>query len=80
MNFSVVTDWNGKAKCIIKTTEVKLIPFFSITDEIAQIEGKKSLNYWKKIHWNQYTHELAKFNRLPTESMIIVCEIFEKVH
>ena len=81
-DFSVVTDWEGKAKCIIKTTEVKLIPFFNITDEIAQIEGEgdKSLNYWKKAHWNRYTCELAEFDCLPSESMIVVCEIFEKVH
>ncbi|MEE9364002.1 MAG: ASCH domain-containing protein [Cellulophaga sp.] len=81
-DFSVITDWNGKAKCIVKTTKVKLIPFFSVTDEIAKIEGEgdKSLAYWKKVHWDYYTRELSEFERHPRESMIVVCEIFEKVY
>ena len=47
----------------------------------AQLEGEgdKSLAHWKKVHWEYYTRELAPFNRIPRESMIIVCETFKKV-
>jgi uncharacterized protein YhfF len=80
-DFFVVTDWAGKAKCIIRTTSVKLIPFFSIHSEHARLEGEgdKSLEYWKKAHWEYYSRELAEFGRTPLESMIIVFERFERV-
>ncbi|MGB5819096.1 MAG: ASCH domain-containing protein [Saonia sp.] len=80
-DFMVITNWAGKAKCIVKTTAVKLKPFFSIDEAYAQIEGEgdKSLDYWKKVHWDYYTRELEPFDRVPRESMIVVCQEFEKV-
>lgn len=80
-DFFVVTDWKGKAKCIIRTTSVKLIPYFAIHAEHARLEGEgdKSLEYWKKVHWEYYTRELGAFGKKPLESMIVVFERFEKV-
>ena len=81
-DFMVITDWSGKAKCIVKTTAEKLKPYFSIDEEYAKKEGEgdKSLAYWKKTHWDYYQRELSEFNREPRESMIIVCQEFEKVY
>ncbi|MEX0314751.1 MAG: ASCH domain-containing protein [Allomuricauda sp.] len=80
-DFAVVTDWSGKAKCVIRTTSVKLVPYFAINAEHARLEGEgdKSLEYWQKTHWEYYTRELSEFNRIPRESMIVVFEEFEKV-
>ncbi|MDT0606052.1 ASCH domain-containing protein [Croceitalea rosinachiae] len=80
-DFFVVTDWAGKAKCIVRTTSVKMMPFFAVHAEHARLEGEgdKSLAYWKNAHWEYYTRELAEFNRRPLESMIVVFERFEKV-
>jgi len=80
-DFFVVTDWKGTAKCIVRITSVKMVPYFSIHAEHARIEGEgdKSLAYWKKAHWDYYTRELAEFKRRPLESMIIVFVRFEKV-
>ncbi|MGD1944690.1 MAG: ASCH domain-containing protein [Croceivirga sp.] len=80
-DFFVVTNWNGDAKCICRTTSVKLIPYFAIHAEHARLEGEgdKSLEHWQKVHWAYYTRELAQFNRRPLESMIVVFERFEKV-
>ena len=79
--FVVVTNWEGEAQCIVRTTSVKLRPYFSIDALYAQQEGEgdKSLAHWKKVHWDFYTRELQKFGREPRESMIIVCQEFEKV-
>ena len=76
-----VTDWAGNAKCLVKTTSVKLVPFFAIHAEHARMEGEgdKSLDYWKKAHWDYYTRELEPFGRTPRESMIVVFERFEKI-
>lgn len=80
--FMVITDWKGEAKCIIRTTSVKLKPFFSITKENVQLEGlgDKSLEHWKKYHWDYFTRELAPYERVPRDSMIVVCVEFEKVY
>jgi len=80
-DFLVVTNWEGEAQCIVQTTAVKLKPFFSIDEAYAKLEGEgdKSLAHWKKVHWDYYTRELEPFGRVPRESMIIVCEEFEKV-
>ena len=81
-DYIVVTNWSGEAQCIVRTTAVKLKPYFSIDVLYAQLagEGDKSLDHWKKVHWDQYTTELQKFGREPRESMIIVCQEFEKVY
>ncbi|HEA20445.1 MAG TPA: ASCH domain-containing protein [Pricia antarctica] len=80
-DFIVVTDWEGQAQCIVRTTKVTLKPFFAIDSEYAQREGEgdKSLGYWKKVHWEYYKKELENFDRIPTESMIIICQEFEMV-
>ncbi len=80
-DFAVVTDWSGKAKSVIRTTSVRLIPFFSVREEHARLEGEgdKSLEYWKKTHWDYYTRELEEFGRTPLESMIVVFEEFENL-
>ncbi len=81
-DFTIVTNWEGEAQCIIETTKVKLKPFFSIDEEYAKLEaeGDKSLTHWKKVYWDYFTRELAKFGRKPSESMIVVCQEFVKVY
>ncbi len=80
-DFKVVTNWEGTAQCIIQLKSVVLKPFFSIDEAYAKLEGEgdKSLDYWKKTHWDFYTRELEPFKRVPRESMIVVCQEFEKV-
>lgn len=80
-DFMVVTDWEGTAQCIVQTTKVRLKPFFSIDAEYARLEGEgdQSLEHWKKTHWEYYEKELAQFDRVPRESMIVVCQEFKKV-
>ncbi|SFR35267.1 Uncharacterized protein YhfF [Robiginitalea myxolifaciens] len=80
-DFTVLTDWEGEAKCIMRTTAVRLKPFFSISSSYAKMEGEGdgSLDYWKTQHWDYFTRELEPFGRVPRDSMIVVCEVFERV-
>ena len=80
-DFLIVTDWEGRAQCIVRTTKVTFRPFFAIEAAYAlrEGEGDKSLDYWRKTHWEYYTKELEPFGRIPRESMIVVCQEFEKV-
>ncbi|MBJ6368693.1 ASCH domain-containing protein [Snuella sedimenti] len=77
----IITNWNGQAKAIIQTTKVEQVPFKDITPEYAHIEGEgdKSLDYWKKVHWDYYGREMKAKGSEPTEDMIIVCEYFKTV-
>ena len=81
INLTNINQVNPKDVAKLHHLDEKLKPLFSINDDYARIEGEgdKSLAYWKQTHWEYYTRELAPFNRTPKESMIVVCEEFEKV-
>lgn len=78
-DLNIVTDWYGNAWAIIRTTKVALVPFNEISQEYAETEGEgdRSLEYWKKVHWDFYSREMEPFGEKPTDDMLIVCEYFE---
>lgn len=80
-DYSVIIDWHGTSQCIIHTTSVDVVPFNEVTAEFAQTEGEGdgSLAYWKEVHWQFFTRELAEFSKKPEETMPVVCEEFEVV-
>ena len=77
----VVTDWYKIAKAVVEVVSVGHVPFNEVTAEYAAIEGEgdKSLEYWKKSHWEYYTREMEEFDEKPTEDMIIICEQFKTI-
>lgn len=80
-DIAIVTNWNGEPKAIIKTTKVEIVKFKDITAEYAYTEGEgdKSLEYWKKVHWDYYKKEMEEFGEYPNEGMEIVCEYFATI-
>lgn len=66
---------------MIEVEKVEIVAFNKITPEFAATEGEgdKSLEYWKKVHWDYYHRELADTKYKPTEDMPIVCEYFKVV-
>ena len=81
-DLSVVTDWSGRARCIIRTTSVEIVAFSEVGEEFARAEGEGdgSLAYWRQAHWDYFTQELASLGRLPADDMPVVCERFELVY
>jgi uncharacterized protein YhfF len=77
--FSVITDWAGRARCVIRTTSVEIVAFDAVTAEHAAAEGEgdRSLEYWRASHWAYFTRELRAAGREPSPDMPIVCERFE---
>ena len=65
-------------KGIKKATSHSLLGLQHRNQRLPRI-GDKSLAHWKKVHWEHYTNELQAFGREPRESMIVVCQEFEKV-
>ncbi|MFT5647714.1 MAG: hypothetical protein ACI976_002408 [Aureispira sp.] len=81
-DLAIITNWAGEAQCIIRTTEVDIIPFDEISEDHAlkEGEGDQSLSEWKKTHWEFFSNDLANFGELPEEDMMVVCEDFEIIY
>ena len=80
-DLSVVTNWAGDPLCIIETTEVQIKPFDEVDAQFVYDEGEgdRSLAYWRRVHVEFFTRELAEIGREPAETMPLVCERFRKV-
>lgn len=49
--FFVATNWSKEPKCIIKTTDIKIMPFKNISKDIIKLGGKdNSLESWRKYY------------------------------
>ncbi|MGJ8549242.1 inorganic diphosphatase [Winogradskyella wichelsiae] len=78
----IVTDFNGKAQAIIKTTKVDTIPFDKITADYAELDmgtNNKPLEKWKEAHWTFFSNTMKQNNRTPAKDMLVVCEWFETI-
>jgi uncharacterized protein YhfF len=80
-DLSVLTDWDGIARCIIRDKNVTIVPFKDISEEHAMIEGEgdKSLDYWRRAHINFFTRELEGMGAEFNEDVLVVFEEFEVV-
>jgi len=80
-DFAIVTDWAGRARCVIRTSSVEVVPFEAVTDDFAATEGEGdgSLAYWRKEHWEAFSRGLAEIGRVPDLGMPVVCERFDVV-
>ena len=79
---SVVTDWHGTPLCVIESTHVEIVPFDSVSDSFAAIEGEgdKTLRYWRDAHWRFFSRECQRIGREPDPRMPVVCEQFKVVY
>ncbi len=64
-DLSVVTDWEGRARCVVRTTAVEIVAFDRVTPEFAAAEGEGdgSLEHWREAHWAFFTRELRRFEQ-----------------
>lgn len=79
-NLSVITDWDGNPKCVIKTTRVRIIPYKDITHDIAKLEGEDdNLESWRKNHEKFFTEEGNELGYQFSEDMEVIFEEFEVI-
>jgi uncharacterized protein YhfF len=80
--YSVITDFDGNPKCIIKTTEIRVIPFREVDEAFAAQEGEGdlSLEFWRNVHWDYFSRKCFEMQREPTDSMLVLCERFEVLY
>jgi len=79
---NIILDWQGNPQCIIKTTNVEVVKFKEVTEAFAKIEGEGdgSLDYWKKVHRIAFEKELSMGEKMFSDNMLVVCEVFEVVY
>ena len=79
-NLSVITDWDGNPRCVIKTTRVRIIPYKDITFDIAKLEGEDdTLESWRKNHEKFFTEEGKDLGYKFSEEMEVIFEEFEVI-
>jgi uncharacterized protein YhfF len=78
----IVTDWKGRPQCIVETSAAERLPFESVTEQFAAIEGEGdgSLRQWQEIHWAYFGRECRRIGKVPSPWMPVVCEQFAVVY
>ncbi len=79
-SLSAITDWDGNPRCVIMTTRVRILPYRSITFDIAKLEGEDdSLASWRENHEAFFRKEAEELGYTFTEDLDVVFEEFEVV-
>lgn len=80
-DYSVILDSSDNAVCIIRDTDVRMVPFKDVDEQHARREGEGdlSLAYWRDIHREFFTEELEEAGKKLTDDTVIVLETFEVV-
>ena len=78
---TIILDGRERPICIIETTEVETRKFSEVDEGLAYDEGEddRSLESWRRIHWEFFSRVLPRIGRQPTHDMPLVCERFRVV-
>ncbi|MFO1312727.1 MAG: ASCH domain-containing protein [Burkholderiales bacterium] len=81
-DIEVVIDHRCQPALITRIVRSEIVAFNAVTAEYAAIEGEGdgSLEYWRKGHWNFFSRECRRIGREPTETMPVICSVFEVLH
>lgn len=80
--YSVVTDFEGHPKCVLRTTELRTVPYNEVDARFAfdEGEGDQSLDYWHGVHWDYFSRQCIDLGIHPSETMPVNCEWFELLY
>ena len=81
-DYSVILDSAGNAVCIIRDTNVYVVPFDQVSERHAFLEGEgdRSLACWRQVHEAFFRDELAAAGLQFHLQIPVLCEEFEVVH
>jgi uncharacterized protein YhfF len=81
-DIEIVLDHLREPALVTKIISSEIVPYCAVTAEYAAIEGEGdgSLEYWRKAHWAFFSRECKRIGREPTESMPVICNVFEVLH
>jgi uncharacterized protein YhfF len=80
--YSVVTDFDGNPKCVVQTTELRVLPYSAVDAEFAfdEGEGDQSLDYWREVHWDYFSKRCLAVGEQPSIDMLVNCERFRLLY
>jgi uncharacterized protein YhfF len=78
---SIVLDGKGQPVCVVRTTELRVIPFGDVDANFVRDygEGDRTLEWWRTEVWDHYRRECVALGREPTDDMPLICERFTVV-
>lgn len=78
----VVLGEAGRPACIIRITQVEILPFDRVPAIYAALggEGDRSVAHWRRIYRRHVEEECARVGRAPSDSVPLVMERFEVVY
>jgi uncharacterized protein YhfF len=81
-DIEVVIDHQNQPALVTRIVKSEVVAFSEVSAEYAAIEGEGdgSLEYWLKAHWSFFSRECARIGKTPTESMPVICNIFEVLY
>ncbi|MFJ5771539.1 ASCH domain-containing protein [Psychrobacillus sp. NPDC093180] len=80
-DYSIVLNSKDEPICIIRTSEVSIMPMNEVSVDFAYAEGEgdRSYKYWRDVHIEFFTKELKEVGITFSEDMLLVCERFELI-
>jgi len=80
-NYWIYLDGRGEPACILKTVRIALNKFKDLPEEIAIAEGEgdRSIDYWKRVHGDLYRPFLKSWGVRDVDEATIITEFFEIV-
>jgi uncharacterized protein YhfF len=80
--YSVITSFDGQPRCVVQTSEVRILPYDEVEADFAADEGEGdlSLEFWRQAHWRFFSRACARIGRQPEVKMPVVCERFRLVY
>lgn len=77
--YTIVLNSQDHPLCIIKTTEVHLVPMNAVPEALALAEGEGSHQAWYDGHFHYFTEEFKLYGRKFHDDELLVFERFELV-
>ncbi len=78
----IVRDGAGEPACVIRTTDVAILPFDEVPETYAREggEGDRTLATWRSMYWRYIVSECRRIGREPHEKAPLVMERFTAVY
>ena len=81
-DLSIVLDGRGNPVCVVRTTELRVVPFSEVDTGFVRDygEGDRTLEWWRTEVWDHYREECSLLGRTPSQDMPLICERFVVVY
>jgi uncharacterized protein YhfF len=78
----VLLDGSRRPRGIVETTQIEIMPFGAITEEMARAygEGERTVEWWRRVMGAFYRASAARHNAILTDDTPHIWEWFTVVH